>query len=43
MLSVTGANFTPDNGSVVCTDFTVPMQTRTWGPILCVPRWALGS
>lgn len=36
MLSVTGANFTPDNGSVSYTDLTLPMQTRTQGPILSV-------
>lgn len=49
MLSVTGANFTPDNGSVVYTDFTVLMQTCTQGPVLSalsleVPHaWQWGS
>lgn len=32
MLSVTGANFTPDNGSVFYTALAVPVQTRTGGP-----------
>lgn len=43
MLSVTGANFTPDNGSVVCAALAVLMQTRTWGPVPSVPCWALGA
>lgn len=39
MLSVTGANFTPDNGSVVCSDCAVPMQTHLGAQAGC----ALGS
>lgn len=43
MLSVTGANFTLDNGSVVSTDFTLPMQPRTPGPVLSPVCARLGA
>lgn len=36
MLSVTGANFTPDNGSVIYADLAVLVQTCTQGPSFCL-------
>lgn len=36
MLSVTRANFTPDNGSVIYADLAVLVQTCTQGPSFCL-------